>query len=1068
MAQGEVQLARAFGLSASIVLVMDAADGVIVDVNDRFEQVVGYTRAEVLGRRPVDIALWPDLEIRSRIWAQLHAQRCVTDLSVDFAIRDGSLLRARLRCEMFKLEGRSLVLAIAQDVGASDWSGPSSVDQESYGALFMAAAEGLYRSLPEGAFIDLNPAMASIFGFASREQMLAEIPGSAAGLYVRKEEGDKVYDALTRNGSIEGVRSQVRRRDGSHIWISENARVVRDPVTGSVLFYEGSVIDITAQIEAEQRLRQSESLYRILVDNCRDGVFLIQRGIVKFTNAAMAHMLGYEAEDLIGTEYMALIAPSWREAQSQRRNERESGSRSSQTYEIEMLRKDGSPCLVAVRADPVDYDGDIASTGTARDVTEERRQQQALSEAERKYRELFEHSVVGLFRTHPDGHLLEANPAMARLLGYSTPADLLGNGRHVSEIYAVPEERAPLVERIVTEGRLDRYELQMRHRDGHLLWMELSVHTVYDAAGAISHFEGSVQDVTARREAELRLHQSEARYRNLVEHAQVGVYMMYADRYTYVNQAFAAMFGYDESELVGANFRILVPPESQQRQEDRYRRREAGEPSSGDYGVALLRKDGSRVDVVISAGPVDIDGKSYTSGTIRDVTEQRRFQRELEHNASHDALTGLPNRLLFERELGYRLERAIASSRYEYAVLFLDLDGFKLVNDSLGHAAGDELLLEIAKRLRDGFAGEGLVARYGGDEFTVLPEGPCPGFRAEALARRVLGLLGESIEIQGHQVYTGASVGIVLGHPDYLSPDQILRDADTAMYRAKASGKAGYVVFDDAMHQAARARLRLETDLRMGLARDEFRVYYQPIIDLGGGGVVGCEALVRWQHPERGLLGPPMFLDAAEESGLIVPLDWWVLEQACRQVCAWQRRNPEFAALRVNVNLDERQFAERDLVKALRGVLERTGLDPACLALEVTETVFRRGRGGAEETLWALKELGVLLVVDDFGTGYSSLESFASAPFDALKIDRSFVVDMETNPRHRAIVRTIVSLAEELGLMLTAEGVETPAQAQLLHGMGCSTAQGFLYARPMPAEAMSEVLSVGMARQWRA
>ena len=1067
MTPGESQLARAFTLSTSLVLVIDAGDATIVDANPSLERASGYTRAELIGRRSVDLGLWTDLDARARIWAELRANRCVTDVAVEFLTRGGGRLHARVTCEMFDDGGRPRVLALAQQVRESATADAATADVESYRALFLSAAEGLYRSLPDGGFIDLNPAMARIFGYDSPLQMLREAARSTLDLYADSAHGAWINQELEQRGFIENVRSRVRRRDGSLIWIAENARAVRDAHSGRLLFHEGSVVDITERIEAEARLRQSEALYRILVDNCRDGVFLIQHGKVKFLNLAMAQILGYAVPELLDCEYMELIAPEWRAEQAQRRTARESGSLESQSYELEMLRKDGTRCLVAVRADAVEYEGENASIGTARDVTEERRRQRALAEAERKYRELFEHSVVGLFRTHPDGTLLEANPAIARLLGYDTPAELLGAGRHVSDLYAHPEERDPLLQRIRESGRLERHELQMRRRNGQLMWVELSVHAVGDEQGGVAHFEGSVQDITARREAELRLQQSEARYRNLVEHSQVGVYMMYADCYTYVNQAFAAMFGYSEQELVGANFRLLVPPESQHRQEERYRRRQSGELPTGDYSVVLLRKDGTRVEVVVSAGPVEIDGKVYTSGTIRDVTEQRRFQRELEHNATHDALTGLPNRVLFERELGYRLERAIASTRYEYAVLFLDLDGFKLVNDSLGHAAGDELLLEIARRLRDAFAGEGLVARYGGDEFTVLPEGPCPGFRAEALARRVLNLLGDAIDVHGHQVYSGASVGIVLGHPDYLSPDQILRDADTAMYHAKAA-KSGYVVFDDAMHKAARERLRLETDLRMALERGEFRVHYQPIVDLASGDVVGCEALVRWQHPERGLLPPPLFLDAAEESGLIVALDWWVLEQACRQVVAWQRRHPDLADLRININLDERQFAERDLVKDLRAVIERTGVDPGAIALEVTETVFRRGRGGAEEILWALKDLGVMLVVDDFGTGYSSLESFASAPFDALKIDRSFVCDMETNPRHRAIVRTITSLADELGLMLTGEGVETPGQAQLLLSMGCATAQGYLYARPMPAEAMDEVLSVGLQRQWRA
>jgi diguanylate cyclase (GGDEF)-like protein len=499
--------------------------------------------------------------------------------------------------------------------------------------------------------------------------------------------------------------------------------------------------------------------------------------------------------------------------------------------------------------------------------------------------------------------------------------------------------------------------------------------------------------------------------------------------------------------------------------DSRYRQQIAGAPVGGNYSMVLNRKDGRRIEVVISAGGVEMDGKLYTSGTVRDVSAQMRVQRELEHNASHDQLTGLPNRVFFERQLEQTIAHAQASGDYHYAVLFLDLDGFKLVNDSLGHACGDDLLTQIAECLRANLGGQCLVSRYGGDEFTLLPHGACPRGRAEQLAQRVLALLAGSFEVRGHRVFSGASVGVVLGRAEYHSPDQLLRDADTAMYRAKAGGKSAYVIFDDAMHAAARARLRLETDLRFALERGEFRIFHQPIVDLRNGRVQGFEALVRWQHPQRGLLLPDDFLGVADETGTLVALDWWVLDQVCQNLLRWQRRLPAHARLRASVNVDDRQFADPNLVEHLRGVLQRTGADPSTLALEITETVFRRGREEAAQTLHGLKQLGVSLVVDDFGTGYSSLDSFAASPFDALKIDRSFIRDMVTNFRHRAIVRTIAAFAEDMHLDLIAEGVETAEQAGLLRDLGCTVAQGFLYAPALPQGEFETLLERGFARQ---
>ncbi|HJU40972.1 MAG TPA: GGDEF domain-containing phosphodiesterase, partial [Tahibacter sp.] len=379
-----------------------------------------------------------------------------------------------------------------------------------------------------------------------------------------------------------------------------------------------------------------------------------------------------------------------------------------------------------------------------------------------------------------------------------------------------------------------------------------------------------------------------------------------------------------------------------------------------------------------------------------------------------------------------------------------------------------QLLMTIGRRLSAGLRDGDTVARFGGDEFAVLVNDIKDNSDALRLADRIQKDLAIPFHLGGHEVFTSASIGIALSASGYDQPIDLLRDADTAMYRAKARGKSGYVVFDEAMHAEARARFALETDLRLAIERDEFDVWYQPLVDLKSGALAGCEALLRWRHPTRGLLVPPDFLAVAEETGLIVPIDWWMLEHACGDLARWRREYPAFSHLRVNVNVDDRQFSERDVATGVDLALARTGLDPSGLALEVTETVFRTGRSKAEAILRDVKALGVSLVVDDFGTGYSSLDSFASSPFDALKIDRGFVRDMESNRRHRAIVRTIAGFAEDLGLALTAEGVETNGQAELLLAMGVTTAQGFLYAPALSASDMELLLADGSSLKRRA
>ncbi|HSX62667.1 MAG TPA: PAS domain S-box protein [Tahibacter sp.] len=1063
---GEPHIAAAFRYSASLIVLLDAGDGCIVDVSPAVEKALGYSRDELIGKRPIDIGLWRNLDERALLWANLRSQGRLCDQPFEFVARDGRVLRMLSNCEMFDLDGRTRVICIGRDLDEQPHAVAVAADVSSYRSLFLAAAEGIYRSLPAGGLIDVNPAMAQIFGYPSPEAMLREFGHSSREVYVDGEDYERVLEEIRRDGVLSNRRSHVRRRDGTTIWISENLRSVHDP-DGRLLFYEGSIVDITRQEAAESALRQSEELYRILVDNCRDGVFLIQRGRIVFINDAMAGMLGYAVAELTGSSYMDLVAPESREAQEQRRASRESGSREVQGYEIFMLCKDGSRRLVQVRADPVVYNGDIASTGTARDITEERAQQQALSEAERKYRQLFSHSVVGLFQTRADGSVVEANAALARLLGYASRGEMLLQLRHFDDLRVDPDARQRIFELLQANGRVDDEEVRLRRQDGRNIWISVNIHIVRDSEGGVRSLEGSVQDITARRDAERALLSSEERYRTLVEHAQIGVYVMRDARYIYVNQRFAALTGYDERELIGMHWTELTTETGRTIVEDRLAARQRGDPVPLEYETLLRRKDGRELRISVSAGPIQLEDGNYFSGTARDVTERHRFESELEHNATHDALTGLPNRVLFERYLVARLHDARIADDFRYAILFLDLDGFKLVNDSLGHATGDRLLVEITARLRAAVPPGSVLARYGGDEFTVLPP-VCTVEEAERLAQRLLQAVSEPFAFGGHRIYSGASIGIVTGRAGYETPEQVLRDADTAMYRAKARGKSAYVVFDEAMHQAARERLRLETDLREAVERAEFRVHYQPVVDLRSGNVVGCEALLRWAHPQRGLLYPPQFLGVAEETGLIVAIDWWVLEESCRQLCEWQQRYPAYARLRVNVNVDDRQFAERDVSVGIGRVLARTGLSASSLAIEVTETVFRAGRGHAEAILAEVKRLGVSLVVDDFGTGYSSLDSFASSPFDALKIDRSFVRDMEANRRHRAIVRTISGFAEDLGLSLTAEGVETQAQAELLMAMGCGTAQGFLYAPALAADAMEQVLASGSALKRRA
>ncbi len=1053
-----MHLVEAFESSRSIVALLSADDGRFIAVNPAFYQLTGYAPGQVIGHIPMDVGLWADLEFRAQLWESLRAERRVVDAAARVQCADGSILNGRLHIELLPDADRATLFCLLQ-ILPDDYPQILADRHESlYRDLFLSASEGIYRSLPDGGFLDVNPAMARILGYDSPAELLLAHADRARAIYVDQERDDADNAILLREGRIDQVRVQVYRRDGSCIWVSENARLVTD-AEDRAIFFEGSLEDITAQVEAEQALKQSQALYQVLLDNTRDGVFLIQRGLVRFANRAMTDILGYPPEELVGKPYLELIDPADLAAQQARKQQRESGSRERQMYEANLVRKDGRRILCEIRADAVDYQGDIASTGTLRDVTEERQQQRALVQAERRYRELFQDSPVGLFRSGLDGRIMEVNDALAKMLGFSDPEQLKQHFPSMLDVYADPSERQQVVERALRDGAFAHYETRVFDAQGMERWVSINVRLTRDENNAPAHFTGSALDVQERRQMQQALVSSENKYRTLVEQSHVGVFIMDEVKLVYANRALADMLGVDPAELVGRSYLQLLAPEALDETAPLRRAYRTTGDFTQDFESCLLHANGQRVYVRVSVWPVAVDGQRQLTGTVIDITRQKEAESRLRFHANHDPLTGLPNRALFNRKLAERLNPEERRGRFAYAVLFLDLDGFKWVNDCLGHGAGDRLLLEIARRLEEELAREVLIARYGGDEFTLLPEGSCDYERAVRIARRVLTLFERPFLIGGQQVFSAASVGIVLGRPDYDSPDQVLRDADTAMYRAKAAGKSGYVVFDEGMHSEARMRLQMETDFRLALEREEFVLHYQPIVDLKSGQMVAVETLVRWQHPLRGLLPPSEFLPLAEETGLIVELDGWVLRTACTQLSVWRQWYPQLDALVLNVNVDERQMASPELTADVATLLIELKLPARCLRLEVTEGVFRSGRGHGREQLEELKALGVGLVVDDFGTGYSSLESFASSSFDALKIDQSFVrdVDRQSAPSRDRAHRH--QLRQRPGPVADRRGHRDRRAARAAAGdWAAAYGQGYLFSPPLPADEFERLL----------
>ena len=574
------------------------------------------------------------------------------------------------------------------------------------------------------------------------------------------------------------------------------------------------------------------------------------------------------------------------------------------------------------------------------------------------------------------------------------------------------------------------------------------------------------------KQAELHLaelQESEERFRSAFDYAAIGMALVAPDgKWLQVNRALSQILGYSEEELLATDFQSLTHTDDLDVARRYIAQLLVEHIPSSQMEKRYIHKLGHAVWVLLSASVVrDVQTRlPRLIFQIQDITDRKRAEEQLLHDAFHDVLTGLPNRALFTDHLKLAIARAQRHSEHNFAVLFLDFDRFKIINDSLGHMVGDQLLVAIARRLESGLRPGDTVARLGGDEFTILLEDLNDPAEAIALAERLQQDLTAPFNLSGNEVFTSASIGIALSTIGYQKPEEVLRDADTAMYQAKSMGKARHALFDKGMHARALKLLQLENDLRRAVERHEFFIVYQPIVSLETARLVGFEALVRWRHPERGLVSPGDFITVAEETGFIVPIGQWVLEEACRQMQTWQKQCGEKLPLMMSVNLSGKQFTQNNLIEQIMLTLRSTGLDPHQLKLEITESVVMENIEIATGMLEQLRTLGIRLSIDDFGTGYSSLSYLHRLPLDTLKIDRSFVIRMLENQENAEIVRTILTLAKTLNLDVIAEGVETKEQLEHLRQLGCDNGQGYLFAKPLEAEAAGQI--VRQMEQWQA
>ncbi|WP_457788108.1 bifunctional diguanylate cyclase/phosphodiesterase [Pseudomonas sp. PL-6] len=847
---------------------------------------------------------------------------------------------------------------------------------------------------------------------------------------------------------------RLQAADGRSVW-------VRDIITllqrGERQVVRGLMIDISETKQTEQALRLSEQKFASVFQQCPDILVIARRadGVLLEVNAAFTEQTGVSVERAIGKTATELdiwgvpgIGPN---LLLRLQNE------TLRNLELPFRRADGSLFTGLISAEAFQLADTPALVVVVRDISQLKATQEQLQISEEKFAKAFHASPDGLLITRlRDGLLVEANEGFSRITGYRL--DEIAEQSTLSlGIWADPRDRQRLVDAIRLRGRVREMIAPVRTKDGQLRLCELSAQPL--PIGGEDCLLTIARDITERQQMQEELQQAATVFESTAEGVMI---TDLEQRITAVNRAFTQITGYAEAEALGQRPSLLA---SGQHDSAFYAAMWHSLAANGHWQGEIWnrRKNGELYPewLTISAVRNAEDRVTHFVGVFADISSLKHAQARLDHQAHHDPLTGLPNRLLFENRLRSALEGSRADDQLG-AVLFLDLDRFKQINDSLGHPVGDLLLKAIAERLKLQLRDIDTVARLGGDEFIILLPGLHQPQDAEQVAQKLLECFAAPFQIDNHEFFISASIGISLYPKDGADVATLVKNADAAMYQSKAKGRNRSERYTRSLTFQVNERMAMEQELRRALERDELCLHYQPKLCLRSQRLVGAEALVRWPHPVFGDIPPDRFIPVAEESGLILPLGDWVLQQACRQLQHWQEEHGSFGPL--SVNLAGAQLHQANLLARIDELLQQHGLAPQRLQLEITENFIMNQAEEALGILHQLKQLGVQLAIDDFGTGYSSLSYLKRLPLDVLKIDQSFVRGLPDDPHDLAITRAIIALGHSMQLTVIAEGVETKAQELCLAAEGCLQIQGYVVSRPLPADAFArKFLSPGHA-----